>query len=85
MTLIETLTQRNEAFASSRFSAALKIMPERAQFGPSTNNVVTQRLALARRAMPGTSGLEKSEVPSLPGNFGFEVKKCSQLIGSHSL
>jgi len=27
MTLIETLTQRNEAFASSRFSADLKLMP----------------------------------------------------------
>jgi carbonic anhydrase len=27
MTVIETLTQRNEAFASSRFSADLKIMP----------------------------------------------------------
>jgi len=27
MSVIETLTQRNEAFASSRFSAGLKIMP----------------------------------------------------------
>jgi hypothetical protein len=27
MSVIETLTQRNEAFASSRFSADLKIMP----------------------------------------------------------
>src|SRR5260221_12853904 len=27
MSVIETLTQRNEAFASSRFSAELKIMP----------------------------------------------------------
>jgi carbonic anhydrase len=27
MTVVETLTQRNEAFASSRFSADLKIMP----------------------------------------------------------
>jgi hypothetical protein len=35
MSVIETLTQRNEGFASSRFSADLKIMPSTARVEPN--------------------------------------------------
>jgi hypothetical protein len=51
MSVIETLTQRNEAFASSRFSADLKIIVDPTPAETRSNRILERFLHVSQRTV----------------------------------